>query len=116
MSDEYSQAYPRFVIGRKGARAVMEVRNGKFVVLANSTALIDTYSGMTSYVKLKDDLILDGILVQDGSLLRFTEDVEFESVSAAANIILDRNSNGNKEWRHENTGITIKEWKLINHL
>jgi hypothetical protein len=113
MVDKLSPEHSRFIISRKGARAVMEVRNGKFIVLKNSTALKDTYSGMTSYVKLKDELISKGALVEDDGLLRFTKDVEFESVSAAANIVLDRNSNGNKEWRHENLGIRIGKWKLI---
>lgn len=101
---------PRFVINRKDVRAIMEVKDGKFTVMAGSTALRDTYSGMTSYVKLKSDLVATKALVAEGTVFRFSKDVHFDSISAAANIVLDRNSNGNKEWRHEQTKQCFGEW------
>jgi Domain of unknown function (DUF4357) len=105
----------RFVIiHRKGARALLEVKEGKFVVMEGSTAFRDTYSGMTSYVKLKDSLIVNGALVEEGSLFRFSRDVQFDSISAAANVVLDRNSNGNKEWRHEQSKQCYGEWLKAN--
>lgn len=69
---------------------------------------------MTSYAKLKEALVSNGALVEEGTLFRFSRDVQFDSVSAAANIVLDRNSNGNKEWRHEQSKQTYGEWLKAN--
>ena len=55
------------------------------------------------------------ILVEENDKLIFTEDAIFNSPSAAANMVLGRNSNGFTEWVNK-TGITFKEIqeKLVN--
>ena len=55
----------------------------------------DTTDGFqSSYCELRKELINQGI-IKDGC---FTQDYSFSSISAAASVILGRNSNGRKEW------------------
>jgi hypothetical protein len=39
------------------------------------------------------------------------EDVPFKSPSAAAAVVLDRNSNGRTEWKLAGTKVTYDEWQ-----
>lgn len=80
---------------------------GEFVVLAGSTSLARSQS--RSYKDLKDRLIRNQSLVPHGDLLKFVEDVPFNSPSAAAAVIRGQNTNGRIYWRLEN-GMTYGEW------
>jgi Domain of unknown function (DUF4357) len=94
-----------------GVQATMIVVEGKFVVKAGSTANKDTDAEMTSYVNLKKRLIREGSLVLMKDHYLFSKDTVFKSVSGAAAVVLDRNANGNKEWRHAQTRVTFGDWK-----
>jgi hypothetical protein len=94
---------------RRGARASMIVVGEKFVVKAGSIAMKDTDFEMSAYVKLKENLIASGALLSEGGFYRFTKDVCFESASGAAAVVLDRNANGNKEWRHRQSKLKIAQ-------
>ncbi len=58
-------------------------------------------------------LIDDGLLVENmhSGELEFSQDVVFASPSAAAAVILNRNSNGRTEWEVAGVGKTLKEWQ-----
>ena len=67
----------------------------------------------TSYKPLRNQLIADGKLVptEDSQVLRFAEDVEFASPSAAAAVIFAGNQNGRTAWRVKGTNQTYKDWQ-----
>lgn len=80
--------------------------DGAFVVLRGSTAMLHDHSlarynerGKTSLVKLKQDLIKDGILKPKGARLVFTRDYAFTSKSAASSLIMARPTDGRIEWK-----------------
>ncbi|MEX2165708.1 MAG: GIY-YIG nuclease family protein [Methyloceanibacter sp.] len=88
--------------------------DGEVTVLAGSKALQEQYS-QNAYAALRRQLIDDGRLTpsDDGSnYLMFTQDVAFKSPSAAASVILNRNSNGRWEWKlDDGSGRTLKEYQ-----
>ena len=57
---------------------------------------------------LRQKLIEEQVLLQDGNTYRFTTDYIFSSPSAAAVTILGRNANGWIEWKYED-GRTLDE-------
>ena len=60
------------------------------------------------YKKLKDQLLNDGVLKEEGESLMFTTDYDFASASAAAAIVLGRSADGPSEWKDKN-GKSIYE-------
>jgi Domain of unknown function (DUF4357) len=107
---------PEFDIQHKsGIRAHAIEQEGEFIVLGGSQALKNTGYVMMSYGPLKDTLIQKGILVVDPvdpKLWKFSQDCPFRSPSAAAAVILDRNSNGRTEWRVKGMRRTYAEWQV----
>lgn len=81
------------------ARAIEE--NGEFVVLEGTETLRNTAFVNSSYGALKEELVENGVLKADTREDRytFTQSFPFRSPSAAAAVILDRNSNGRTEWK-----------------
>ncbi|EGI77621.1 DUF4357 domain-containing protein [Hylemonella gracilis] len=57
---------------------------------------------------LRQELIANGVLVQEGSGYRFTQDYPFSSPSTAAAVVLGRSANGRIEWK-DAKGRTLKE-------
>jgi hypothetical protein len=107
-------ASPRFEIRHKsGVRALAAEEDGEFVVLAGSQALKEGTYHSNSYAALKKELIEKGILVptQPGNGYEFGQPHEFKSPSAAAAVILDRNSNGRYEWKVVGSRLTYHEWQ-----
>lgn len=85
-----------FYIKKKNAYAVGEKRDNGFLVLKNSTTVDGFSDGLDNYSRKRGkELREKGIIVDN----RFVCDYEFKSSSAAANIILGRNSNGRIEWK-----------------
>jgi len=82
--------------------------DNRFVVFEGSTALLRIEGG---YKILKEELIQNGKLRHEGNLYRFTENVPFESVSAAAAIVRGQNTNGRVYWKIEN-GQTYRDWAV----
>jgi len=83
--------------------------DGELTVMRGS---IGTNAQMThnSYSGLRQRLLDEGKLRIDGTLTRFLDDVVFESASAAAAVLNNRNSAGPREWRLQN-GITLRDWR-----
>jgi len=65
---------------------------------------------------LKEKLIADGVLVPQEvppgtGKLRFAKPWSFSSPSAAAAVVLDRNSNGRLEWKVKGASQTYHDWQ-----
>jgi hypothetical protein len=99
---------------RSGVNATGIEEEGEFVVLQDSEALKDAgYQGVNSYGELKQELIAQGVLSisTDGKVYKFARPYAFKSPSAAAAVVLDRNSNGRLEWKVVGSKLTYHEWQ-----
>ncbi|MDX2198604.1 MAG: GIY-YIG nuclease family protein [Phycisphaerae bacterium] len=104
---------PLFRLFAAGARSEARVINGQLVVLKGSTARKQGVESWTSYRSLREELVQSGRLVEgaDPSLLVFADNVSFDSPSAAAAVVLGRNSNGRELWKVADTGRTYGDWQ-----
>lgn len=97
---------------RSGVSAEAVEEDGEFVVLEGSEALKDTGYVQQSYLALKENLIKKGTLqVASEGRYVFTQPYAFSSPSAAAAIVLDRNSNGLSEWKVKGEKRTYNDVK-----
>jgi len=104
-----SEPQVRFTSTVKDAKAVGTVTDEGFVVVKGSTAQRGTTDTMTpGYVAFKKELIASGKLADNGGLLLFTDDVLFNSPSAAATVVYGNNANGRALWKTDD-GRTLKE-------
>lgn len=60
------------------------------------------------YEQLRDTLLRDGVLVEEGDRVRLTRSYLFDAPSAAASVLSGGNKNGRTEWR-DRDGRTLKE-------
>jgi hypothetical protein len=97
---------------RSGVNAQAVEEDGEFIVLEGSEALKDTGHVQQSYGELKSELIAKGVLTEapSGRYL-FTKPHAFSSPSAAAAVVLDRNSNGRTEWKVKGARQTYHDWQ-----
>lgn len=108
---------PVFEIRHKsGIKAIAIEVDGEFMVLGDSQARKDTGHVQQSYGDLKRALIEEGILsiTTDGATYAFTRPYVFKSPSAAAAVVLDRNSNGRTEWKLVGSKLNYHEWQERN--
>lgn len=97
---------------RTGVQAQAVEEDGEFIVLEGSQALINTGHVQLSYGGLKKKLIDQGILTPStGNLMVFAKPHAFSSPSAAAAVVLDRNSNGRTEWKVNGSRQTYHDWQ-----
>ncbi|AUM73914.1 GIY-YIG nuclease family protein [Paracoccus jeotgali] len=101
---------------KSGVKATAVEEDGEFVVLEGSEALTDMGYVQQSYGGLKEKLIADGVLVPQETpagtgKLRFAKPWSFSSPSAAAAVVLDRNSNGRLEWKVKGASQTYHDWQ-----
>ncbi len=111
--DQRTSGEARFEIRHKtGVQAEAVEEDGEFVVLEGSQALINTGFVQLSYGGLKQKLIVDGVLVPNGKdMMTFTKPYPFSSPSAAAAVVLDRNSNGRTEWKVKGSKQSYHDWQ-----
>jgi len=57
---------------------------------------------------MRQKLLENGVLVQEGEYCRFTQDYTFTSPSKAMAVLMARNGNGRIEWKDAD-GRTLKE-------
>src|SRR4051794_39350288 len=103
---------PIFVMNPVGTGAKAQEIDGEFVVLKGSTARKQGIPSWTSYKALRAQLVQEGKLA-DGpnpSLYVFTEDVPFNSPSAAAAVVFGGNQRGPLVWRTEGGSRTYRDW------
>jgi len=99
---------------KSGVQATAVEEDGEFIVLEGSEALTGTGYVQQSYGGLKEQLISDGVLVPHGTnKLRFAKPWPFKSPSAAAAVVLDRNSNGRTEWKVKDSKQTYHDWQQV---
>jgi hypothetical protein len=98
----------------ENAKAECAVREGQFVVRAGSLARTKEVDSIGQWTHaLRKTLRESGVLVpvEDGKLLRFTQEYAFDSPSAAAAVVAGSNVNGRLLWRVKGTGVSYKEWQ-----
>lgn len=113
--DQRTLGEVRFEIRHKtGVQAEAVEEDGEFIVLEGSQALINTGFVQQSYSSLKQRLVTDGVLVSCGNgMMKFAKPYSFSSPSAAAAIILDRNSNGRTEWKVKGSRQSYHDWQQV---
>lgn len=111
-SNKPTQHQPQLVCKIKNALATGRRTEAGFVVFAKSTAVLTVRpSAETQYpntIALRQRLIQEKTLVEQGGAYVFTKDVEFTSPSAAAAVIHGGSANGLTAWK-DKTGKTLKE-------
>jgi hypothetical protein len=97
---------------KSGVQATAVEEDGEFIVLEGSEALSGTGYVQQSYSGLKEKLIAEGVLVSlREDRLKFARPWPFNSPSAAAAVVLDRNSNGRLEWKVRGSTQNYHEWQ-----
>ena len=71
-------------------------------------AVTSSCAQMTGASELRADLLKNGVLVEEGGALRFTQDYVFSAPSAASDIVLGGSTNGRTSWK-DAKGRTLKE-------
>lgn len=100
-----------FIKAARGADGRGEPTSEGFVVLKGSKAAGSTVNSMTSnFIKLREKLLEDGVILNRGEYLEFPDDYIFSSPSTAASIVLGRNANGLTEWKLKD-GKSLKEFE-----
>lgn len=85
--------------------------NQGFVVQAGSQAVVATTPSIKSFensIRLRQDLIANGVLAREGDVYRFSQDFIFSSPSAASDLVLGSVTNGRTSWK-DVAGRTLKE-------
>lgn len=98
-----------YLKGEGGIEAVGSDRPEGFVVFEGSRARAGTAPSVPPFVaRIRDDLVREGVLLQDGQQLRLTRTHVFESPSTAAGVLLGRSVDGRIRWRNA-AGRTLKD-------
>ena len=101
-----------FIKAARNADGQGEPTSDGFVVFKGSKAAASIVNSMApSFIKLRQRLIDDGVLVNQIEFFEFSDDYIFSSPSTAAVMIMGRNANGLIEWRN-NEGKTLKEFEM----
>jgi len=99
----------KFVIKTSSFKAKMYESDQGYIVEKGSEAKKELSASCTeTYRKLRRKLLETEIMKEKEDKLEFAEDAIFSSPSAAANMVLGRNSNGFAEWITE-SGKTFKQ-------
>jgi len=97
----------------RGADGQGEPTSDGFVVFKGSKAAGSTVKSITSsFIRLRDKLIDEGVLVNKGECFEFSDDYIFSSPSTAAVMVMGRNANGLIEWKNKD-GMTLKKFESI---
>jgi len=100
-----------YIKAARGADATGELSSDGFVVLKGSKVATSTVPSMTkNFIKLREHLISESVIIADGEFLSFSDDYLFSSPSTAAVMVMGRNANGLTEWKLKN-GTTLKEFE-----
>lgn len=98
-----------FIKSTRGADGQGEPTSDGFVVFKSSKASATLVNSATSnFVVFRKKLIDEGVLVDKGEFLEFSDDYIFSSPSTAAAMVMGRNANGLTEWKTKN-GKTLKQ-------
>lgn len=110
---ETNQPEELYTIKTSSFKATMKETDRGYIVLKGSESKKNLSKSCTeTYRNMRKKLVETEIVVERGDKLIFLEDTIFNSPSAASNMILGRNSNGNTEWVN-NIGQTFREVQEI---
>jgi Domain of unknown function (DUF4357) len=98
---------PRLYFKTQLTEAEGEDRSRGFLVFSGARGRKATKVMMPSNVALRDRLLQEGILIEDGENVVLTKSFLFDSPSAAASVLSGGNKNGRTEWR-DASGRTLK--------
>ncbi len=102
-----------YVKGARNADGIGEPTSDGFVVFKGSKAAASTVNSLTpNFIKIRQSLIDESVLIDRGEYLEFSDDFIFSSPSTASVMILGRNANGLTEWKNKD-GKTLKEFETI---
>jgi hypothetical protein len=102
---------PFFIKAARGADGQGEPTSDGFVVFKGSKAAATIVNSMTpSFIAYRQKLIDDGVIVNKGDYLEFSDDYIFSSPSTAALIVMGRNANGLTEWKSKD-GKTLRDFE-----
>ena len=102
-----------YIKAARGADGQGEPTSDGFVVFKSSkAAAITVNSMMSSFIKIRQKLIDEGILIDKGDFFEFSDDYIFSSPSTAAVIVMGRSANGLTEWKSKD-GKTLKEFESV---
>lgn len=109
--DEIQNKQRIFCEGKGAKSEAILLDDGKVLVLKGSTLIKENAPSFEkyNYKKLKDELLKSGRLIESGKHLSFSDDYLFDSLSAAAAVILARPAQGPKEWKLKN-GVSVKDF------
>lgn len=80
-----------------------------FVVVAGSQAVKEAVPSIHRFMlDMRTTFAKSGVLREESSVYRFTQDYEFDSPSTAAGVILGRSASGRLEWK-DSTGRSLKD-------
>ena len=100
-----------FIKAARNAAGQGEPTSDGFVVFKGSKAAASIVNSMTpSFIKLRQKLIDEGVLINKIEFFEFSDDYIFSSPSTAAVMVMGRNANGLTEWRN-NEGKTLKDFE-----
>ena len=109
---EPSDTYKYLMCAIKGVEAYGEQTANGFVIFAGSRAVLtERPSAAIQHpfvVNLRQQLLADGVLVEDDGSYKFTKDTEFTSPSTAAAVVHGGGTNGLIAWKNAQ-GQTLKE-------
>ncbi len=101
-----------FIKSVRNAEGQGEPTSDGFVVFKGSKAAAIIVNSMSpSFIKQRQRLIDDGILVNKIEFFEFSDDYIFSSPSTAAVMVMGRNANGLIEWKNYE-GKTLKEFEM----
>ncbi len=99
-SEEEKERSTFYIEATRGANASGQSTNEGFVVLKDSSIAISTTNSFPkNWLRLRDELLNDGIITEKDEKLVFSKDYLFTSPSAAAAIVMGRSANGLTEWK-----------------
>ena len=102
----------RLHMSGKGYDATCLLQDGEFIVKAGSKARVDEGDSLPNSARsTRSALLENGVLLERGGFLRFTQDYPFPSPSAAAQIVCGTTVNGKMAWKLDNNK-TLKDWEL----
>lgn len=106
------QKLETFIIkAARGADGQGEPTSDGFVVFKGSKAASSIVNSMTpTFIKFRQKLIDEGVLIDKIEYFEFSDDYIFTSPSTAAVIVMGRNANGLSEWKLK-SGKTLKDFE-----
>lgn len=99
---------------KENIRATAILLNGEFIVEAGSMARkswVGTREDKTSYWKLFDELVEQGVLADEGAYRVFKTNYAFSSTSAAGAVVNGRSTAGPLAWKLKGTDRTYRDWE-----